>query len=86
MTPARKAALQWLHMRRRFIGMICPNMGLSFDDSRKIADRKSVAMVGYLRARRALSDPTMGPFVQLHLDAKRYSRQAHLRISAKATL
>jgi hypothetical protein len=68
----------------RFKGMIRPNMGLSFNDSRKIADKKSVAMVGYLRARRALTDPTMGPWIQLHLSAKKYSRQAHLRHAAKA--
>ena len=69
-------------MFRRFKGMIRPQMGVGFDDSTKIASRKSVAMVGYLRARRAIADPTMSAFLCLHLDAKRRSRKAHLRKEA----
>jgi hypothetical protein len=67
----------------RFKAMIRPNMGLTFNESRDIADRKSVAMVGYLRARRALSDPTMFLFDKLHTEAKRRSRRDHLRLAKR---
>jgi hypothetical protein len=65
---------------QRFKGMIRPNMALSFDDSRRIADRKSVAMVGYLRARRSVHDPLAPEWQrQFDLQALKASRSAHLR-------
>jgi hypothetical protein len=65
---------------RPWRGMIRRNMGLTFEGSRKIAARKSEAMVGYLRARRACADPSMHMFLKLHQDARARSRQAHFRI------
>jgi hypothetical protein len=67
---------------RRFKGMICPNMGLSFEDSRRVADRKSEAMVGYLRARRSVHDPMTPEWARkIDLEALQASRRAHLRKS-----
>lgn len=37
---------------RRFKGMISPNAAASYDDAERVADRKSIWMVEYLRARR----------------------------------
>jgi hypothetical protein len=36
----------------RFKGMIYPHAASSYDDARRVADRKSIWMVEYLRARR----------------------------------
>ena len=65
---------------RRFKGMIRPNMALGFEDSRRVAKRKSVAMVGYLRARRSVHDP-LAPDWQRRFDlhALKECRKAHLR-------
>lgn len=45
--------------RRRFRGMIRPDMALAIEDSRAVADRKSIWMVGYLRARRLHTSPAV---------------------------
>lgn len=66
--------------RRRFKGMIRPNMALGFEDSRRVAKRKSVAMVGYLRARRSVHDPLAPDWQRrFDLDALKACRKAHLR-------
>ena len=67
----------------RFRGMIRPDLGVGFDDSRRIASRKSEAMVGYLRTRRAMADPTMWIFEKMTVEARSGYRQAHLRIMAR---
>lgn len=55
---------------RRFKGMIRPNMAAGFEDSRAVADRKSIWMVGYLRARRA-DTPRMTAFYRRkHFEAR----------------
>jgi hypothetical protein len=65
--------------KRKPIGMIRPGMALDYMGSRRIADRKSVAMVTYLRMRRAISDPQMDQFRPLHIEFKKGARMAHLR-------
>ena len=67
---------------RRFKGMIRPNMAVSFEDTRRVAERKSVAMVGYLRTRRSVHDP-LAPDWQRRFDlrALKACRKAHLRHS-----
>ena len=69
---------------RRYRGMIKPNMGLALADSQKIAKRKSVAMVGYLRARRSVHDPLSPAWMKrIDLRALRDCRAAHLRLAKK---
>ena len=60
-----------MRLFRRFKGMIRPNMAVGFDDSRQVADRKSVWMVGYLRARRANATIGMTAFYRRnHFEAR----------------
>jgi hypothetical protein len=44
-------------MMKAFAGakkaLIGPSLALTYDDARRVADRKSIWMVGYLRARRS---------------------------------
>jgi hypothetical protein len=66
-----------------FKGMIRPGMAMGFDDSRKVAARKSIPMVDYLRARRGVSDPTNPQWMRDdQFRWKTSARQAHLRIAA----
>jgi hypothetical protein len=58
---------------RRFKGMIRPNMAMGFEDSHRIAARKSEFMVHYLRARR---DPDLVRIRALH-------RRWHLQAMAR---
>ena len=69
----------------RFRGMIRPNMALSYEDSCRIARRKSMAMVGYLRARRSVYDP-LSPEWQRKMDMRGLSncRKAHFRLKEKS--
>lgn len=58
---------------RRPRSMILRNLALTFEDARRISDRKSVWMVEYLRARRA-GERRKGFFRRQHLaisEAKR---------------
>jgi len=66
----------------RFHGLIRTGMGCGFADSADIARRKSVDLVDYLRARRAVTDPTMRPFFAFYMRTKRRARQSHLRHAA----
>jgi hypothetical protein len=43
----------------KFKGMIYPHMGMTWADSFEITKRKSICMVHYLRARRAMNDPSL---------------------------
>ena len=64
----------------RFKGMIKPNMGMGFSDSRKISARKSFAFVMYLRARRGVADYTMPDRLRdYELRTKVRMRKDHLR-------
>jgi hypothetical protein len=53
----------------RFKGMIRPGMALGFNDSHRIAARKSVYMVYYLRARRDPARKCIKLYRKWHLDA-----------------
>lgn len=54
---------------RRFKGMIRPGMALGFEDSHRIAARKSVYMVEYLRARRDPDRRCIKLYRRWHLNA-----------------
>jgi hypothetical protein len=54
---------------RRFKGMIRPNMALCFEGGRRIAARKSVFMVEYLRARRDPDRRCIRLYREWHLNA-----------------
>jgi hypothetical protein len=63
----------------RSVGMIRPNMGVGFFDSRKIAKRKSEHLVLYLRARRTATDPAMPDYARRRaMQQKEYHRHVHL--------
>ena len=49
--------------------MIRPNMASTYSDAKRIADRKGVWMVEYLRARR-LGDRLIGFFRRKHFEQK----------------
>jgi hypothetical protein len=64
---------------RKFRGLIKPNMGLGFSDSRHIADRKSLEMVVYLRTRRDLKMADSFAAQTVYAKRKAHCRREHLR-------
>lgn len=57
---------------RRFRGMIAPGMAGSFEDAERVAKRKSIWVVQYLRARRTW-DVLIGFYRRTHFHEKRRS-------------
>lgn len=51
---------------RRFKGMILPGMASSYDDARRVYDRKGIWVVEYLRARRT-GDKLIGFYRRKHM-------------------
>lgn len=49
-------------LRFRFKGMIRPGMALSYDDAKRVLDRKSIWVVEYLRSRRDAVDYSLPRF------------------------
>lgn len=69
---------------RRFKGMIRPDMALGFEGSRRIADRKSAPLVGYLRTRRSVHDPLTPEWARrIDREAMQAYRAAHFRLRTK---
>ena len=67
--------------RKRFKGMIYPDMGATYEDARRISERKSIWMVEYLRARRP-SDGYSKPLSVRNTVAISYYRKQHFFVDS----
>jgi hypothetical protein len=68
---------------RRFKGMIRPNMALDYEGSRKIAERKTIFMVEYLRARRDPDRRLIAKYRRWHLEGMQRWRAVHRATPSK---
>ncbi len=69
-----------------FKGMIRPMMAGTFAESDRIAKRKSIPMVVYLRARRVMVDPCEPTWMRERAQKDKASaRAAHFRLKVRQT-